>query len=86
MIVLLQFLVLRRIAGHRRTRVMLVMCAIWALSYAALGATGTHPWADYREQTLGGWTMMGRFDSRRTPARSASCAATSPASTTSRSA
>ncbi|CUR58090.1 putative membrane protein [metagenome] len=42
-IVLLQFLVLRRIAGHRRTRVMLVMCAIWALSYAALGATGILP-------------------------------------------
>ncbi|MBL0746916.1 MFS transporter [Nocardioides baculatus] len=42
-IVLLQFLVLRRIAGHRRTRVMLVMCAIWAVSYVALGATGVLP-------------------------------------------
>lgn len=42
-IVLLQFLVLRRIAGHRRTRVMLVMCAIWALSYVVLGATGALP-------------------------------------------
>ena len=42
-IVLLQFLVLRRIAGHRRTRVMLVMCAIWALSYVVLGATGLVP-------------------------------------------
>lgn len=42
-IVLLQFLVLRRIAGHRRTRVMLVMCALWALSYAVLGATGILP-------------------------------------------
>ena len=42
-IVLLQFLVLRRIAGHRRTRVMLVMCALWALSYVVLGATGVLP-------------------------------------------
>ncbi|WP_090968225.1 MFS transporter [Nocardioides exalbidus] len=39
-IVLLQFLVLRRIAGRRRTRVMLVMCALWALSWTTLGATG----------------------------------------------
>lgn len=44
-IVLLQFLVLRRIAGHRRTRVMLVMCAIWASSYVVLGATGVLPGA-----------------------------------------
>lgn len=44
-IVLLQFLVLRRIAGHRRTRVMLVMCAVWALSYVVLGATGLVPGA-----------------------------------------
>ena len=42
-IVLLQFLVLRRIAGHRRTRVMLVMCAVWALSYVVLGSTGLVP-------------------------------------------
>ncbi|MDR7253413.1 MFS family permease [Nocardioides sp. BE266] len=44
-IVLLQFLVLRLIAGHRRTRVMLVMCALWALSYVVLGATGLVPGA-----------------------------------------
>jgi MFS family permease len=42
-IVLLQFLVLRLISGHRRTRVMLVMCAIWALSYLVLGSTGAVP-------------------------------------------
>jgi MFS family permease len=42
-IVLLQFFVLRRISGHRRTRVMLVMCALWVLSYAVLGATGALP-------------------------------------------
>ncbi len=42
-IVGLQFLVLRRIAGHRRTRVMLAMCALWVASYAALGATGMVP-------------------------------------------
>lgn len=39
-IVLLQFLVLRLIGGHRRTRVMLLMCAIWASSYVVLGAAG----------------------------------------------
>lgn len=39
-IVLLQFLVLRLISGHRRTRVMLAMCALWVASYAVLGATG----------------------------------------------
>ena len=42
-IVLLQFLVLRRIAGHRRTRVMLAMCGLWASSYLVLGATGFVP-------------------------------------------
>jgi MFS family permease len=57
-IVLLQFVVLRRIAGHRRTRVMLVMCAIWALSYLMLGATGVVP-----EQfaALGVLTFMALF-------------------------
>ena len=44
-IVLLQFLVLRRIAGHRRTRVMLVMSALWAASYVVLGATALVPGA-----------------------------------------
>ena len=42
-IVLLQFWVLRRIAGHRRTRVMIVMAAVWALSYVLLGLTGLVP-------------------------------------------
>jgi MFS family permease len=44
-IVVLQFWVLRRIAGHRRTRVMLVMAAVWALSYLLLGVTGLVPGA-----------------------------------------
>jgi len=39
-IVLLQFWVLGRIAGHRRTRVMIVMAVVWALSWLLLGATG----------------------------------------------
>jgi len=39
-IVLLQFWVLGRITGHRRTRVMILMALVWALSWLLLGATG----------------------------------------------
>jgi MFS family permease len=39
-IVLAQFLVLRRIQGHRRTRVLMVMSLIWAASWTVLGLTG----------------------------------------------
>ena len=42
-IVLLQFTVLKRISGRRRTRVMMVMAAIWAASGLVLGATGLLP-------------------------------------------
>ncbi len=42
-IVLTQFAVLHRIEGHRRTRVVLVMLAIWALSWLSLGASGLLP-------------------------------------------
>lgn len=42
-IVLLQFVVLRRISGHRRTRVLLVMTALWSLSWLILGLTGLVP-------------------------------------------
>jgi MFS family permease len=42
-IVLLQFAVLSRISGRRRTRVMLVMAAIWAVSWLLLGGTGLVP-------------------------------------------
>lgn len=42
-IVALQFTVLNRITGRRRTRVMVVMAAIWALSWLLLGATGLVP-------------------------------------------
>ena len=35
-----QFVVLRKIQGHRRTRVVVVMGAIWAASWLLLGATG----------------------------------------------
>lgn len=42
-IVLLQFLVLARISGRRRTRVMMVMALIWAGSWLLLGATGLVP-------------------------------------------
>jgi MFS family permease len=46
-IVLLQLLVLQRIEGHRRTRVIVVMAVVWAASWALLGASGAFPgtWA-----------------------------------------
>lgn len=42
-IVLLQLLVLRRIEGHRRTRVVVVMAVMWAVSWMLLGATSWIP-------------------------------------------
>jgi MFS family permease len=42
-IVVLQLLVLQRIEGRRRTRVIVVMAAVWAASWALLGASGLHP-------------------------------------------
>ncbi len=42
-IVLLQLVVLRRIEGHRRTRVIVVMALVWASCWALLGASGISP-------------------------------------------
>ncbi|MBD5831269.1 MFS transporter [Janibacter melonis] len=42
-IVLLQFVVLHRIEGHRRTRVMMVLLAVWAVSWGLLGLSGLVP-------------------------------------------
>ncbi|PRY53464.1 putative MFS family arabinose efflux permease [Knoellia remsis] len=42
-IVTLQFWVLRRISGHRRTRVLLVMLVLWSTAWLALGLTGLVP-------------------------------------------
>jgi MFS family permease len=42
-IVLLQLVVLRRIEGHRRTRVIMVMSLIWAVAWVTLGASGLLP-------------------------------------------
>lgn len=42
-IVALQFFVLARIRGHRRTRVMIVMAAIWVVAWSLLGSTGLVP-------------------------------------------
>lgn len=42
-IVLLQLVVLRRIEGHRRTRVIVVMALVWACCWALLGASGISP-------------------------------------------
>ncbi|TIC89354.1 MFS transporter [Nocardioides sp. GY 10113] len=42
-IVALQFAVLRRISGRRRTRVMMVMAAIWSVAWLLLGSTGLVP-------------------------------------------
>lgn len=42
-IVLLQLVVLQRIEGHRRTRVIAVMGVVWAVSWLLLGASGIPP-------------------------------------------
>jgi MFS family permease len=42
-IVLLQFAVLKRISGRRRTRVMIVMAGVWAASWLLLGGAGLLP-------------------------------------------
>ena len=42
-IVGLQFFVLRRIVGRRRTRVLVVMAALWATAWILLGLTGLGP-------------------------------------------
>jgi MFS family permease len=42
-IVTLQLLVLQRIEGKRRTRVILVLAALWALSWAMTGLSGQFP-------------------------------------------
>jgi MFS family permease len=42
-IVLLQFVVLRQISGRRRTRVLVVMTVLWAVSWLVLGLTGLVP-------------------------------------------
>ncbi len=42
-IVLLQLVVLQRIEGHRRTRLIAVMSGIWGLAFVALWATGLAP-------------------------------------------
>ena len=39
-IVLLQLVVLQRIEGHRRTRVIVLMSVVWAASWVCLGASG----------------------------------------------
>jgi MFS family permease len=42
-IVLLQLVVLQRIEGHRRTRVVILMSLVWAMSWLCLGASGLVP-------------------------------------------
>ncbi|WP_068400200.1 MFS transporter [Kribbia dieselivorans] len=42
-IVALQFAVMRWISGHRRTRMLLLMTAIWGLSWVSLAASGLLP-------------------------------------------
>lgn len=58
-IVLLQFTVLKRISGRRRTRVMLVMAAVWALSWLILGGAGLLP--DTLVAAIGVLAFMGVF-------------------------
>ncbi len=42
-IVVLQLVVIQRIEGHRRTRVMMVMSGVWAASWVLMGLSGTVP-------------------------------------------
>jgi MFS family permease len=58
-IVLLQFTVLRLIAGKRRTRVMWVMALVWAASWLILGAAGLLP--DSLAAAIGVLAFMGVF-------------------------
>lgn len=58
-IVLLQFAVLKLIAGHRRTRVIQVMALVWAASWLVLGATGLVP--DSLAAAIGVLAFMGVF-------------------------
>lgn len=43
LIVVLQLFVLQRIEGRRRTRVLMVMSAVWAVAFVAMGMTGLVP-------------------------------------------
>lgn len=58
-IVLLQFAVLKRISGRRRTRVMWVMALVWACSWLLLGAAGLLP--DSLAAAIGVLAFMGVF-------------------------
>jgi MFS family permease len=58
-IVLLQFTVLNRISGRRRTRVMIVMAGVWAVSWLILGAAGLLP--DTLVAAIGVLAFMGVF-------------------------
>ncbi|MDF2574161.1 MAG: hypothetical protein K0S05_1073 [Agromyces sp.] len=58
-IVLLQFTVLNRISGRRRTRVMWVMALVWACSWLILGAAGLLP--DSVAAVVGVLAFMGVF-------------------------
>ena len=42
-IVLLQLVVIQRIEGHRRTRVLMLMSVVWALSWTLMGIAGLLP-------------------------------------------
>lgn len=50
-IVVVQIIVLRAVTGRRRTRALLLMCGLWALSWAVLGAAG---WAGERSTLTAG--------------------------------
>ncbi|WP_419817816.1 MFS transporter [Glaciibacter flavus] len=58
-IVLLQFAVLKRLTGRRRTRAMQVMAVVWAASWLVLGATGLLP--DSLAAAIGVLAFMGVF-------------------------
>ncbi len=60
-IVLAQMVVIRRISGHRRTRVLLVMAAVWAAAWLLLGTTGVWPGAAYAMAGVIGFHVLFGF-------------------------
>lgn len=60
-IVLAQMFVIRRITGRRRTRVLLVMAAVWSLAWLLLGSTGVWPGAAYAMAGVIGFHVMFGF-------------------------
>src|SRR5262249_34214780 len=56
LIVVLQIVVLRLIAGHRRTRMLMIQAGVWACAWLVLGVAGRVPAAP-----AAAWLVVGAF-------------------------